>query len=189
MPNQKESHAAGVSTYITPRFHRRGTPPCPDQSPNPKNAKRTQFPAPPASCPLFHAQKCETNPIYPCPSLAHDPNMRNEPNLGLAPHYSRFTAHYSLLLLNQPNLPPPSYTPPPFLRNEPNFTPPPRAYCLLPQICETNPISVETPKSTIYNRQYTIPSPARRKDQKAIDRQAASSYHARFAGRIRELFL
>ena len=35
-------------------------------------------------CPHGHPalpQLCETNPIYPCPSLAHDPNMRNEPNL------------------------------------------------------------------------------------------------------------
>ncbi len=32
--------------------------------PTPKYAKRTEFPAPPASRPLFHPQICETNPIY-----------------------------------------------------------------------------------------------------------------------------
>ncbi len=61
MPNQKESHAKRASISLTPRFHRRGTPAYPDQSST--------------------IQKRETNPIYPCPSLAHDQNMRNEPNL------------------------------------------------------------------------------------------------------------
>ena len=42
-----------ASTYITPRFHRRGT---------------------------TTPQKCETNPICPYPSLAHDPITQNEPN-------------------------------------------------------------------------------------------------------------
>ena len=76
----------------------------------PKCAKRTQFTSPHQTHEPYtrnepnlphptvpSTQKCETNPIYPtatipttqmrktnpiyaCPSLAHDPNMRNEPN-------------------------------------------------------------------------------------------------------------
>ncbi len=37
----------------------------------------------------------ETNPIYPSASLAHDPNMRNEPNLRLACHPERRAAERS----------------------------------------------------------------------------------------------
>ena len=34
--------------------------------------------------PRWLPQKCETNPIYPYPSLAHDPDMQNEPNFRTA---------------------------------------------------------------------------------------------------------
>ena len=33
-----------------------------------------------ATADLWKPKKCETNPIYAYPSLAHDPNSRNEPN-------------------------------------------------------------------------------------------------------------
>ena len=56
MPTQKESHAKRASISLTPRFHRRGTPPCPDQSPhNPK--KRETNPIPPSKQPTAKSQK------------------------------------------------------------------------------------------------------------------------------------
>ena len=69
--NKLNAHRRCVSTYITPRFHRRGTPQ------HPKNAKRTQF---------QHTQHpatphfCKTNPISAPPPLPRS-KMRNKPNL------------------------------------------------------------------------------------------------------------
>ena len=61
----------------------------------PKNAKRTQFQhTQHLAAPYF----CETNPIYAYHSLAHDPNMRNEPNL---PH--AHSIRRPLFMRNEPN--------------------------------------------------------------------------------------
>ncbi len=176
----------------------------------------------------------------------HSAKMRNEPNSTPdEPHYSRFTAHYSLFYENEPNLPPRPPCPMRKTRNEPNFIPranpnmqnepnlphqrhltttfsakrtqsrpaatgprpknakrtqfPPSLS--FPRRRESrnsahDPISRNEPKHV---RDTTCPETpilsrppfrsAQRKDQKAIDKQATSSYHARLAGRIRELFL
>ena len=52
-PPSDRTRAKGVSTYITPRFHRRSTPPTPDQSPT--------------------TQICETNPIKTTPDAIGPP--------------------------------------------------------------------------------------------------------------------
>ncbi len=57
-------------------------PPCPTS----KYAKRTQF----TPCTSLAGPRSphlrETNPIRPCPSLGHEPKMRNEPNSRTPPH-------------------------------------------------------------------------------------------------------
>jgi hypothetical protein len=95
----------------------------------PNYAKRTQFSDPPPG---------------------HAPKIRNEPNLGLAPHYSPFTAHYSLFCKTNP------IPPRPICETNPISTRPTTQTCkanpiyptarLLPprrtpKICETNPIT------------------------------------------------
>ena len=84
--------------------------------PIPEYAKRTQFRAPHVSAhPTFH----ETNPISPpgrkSPVRARHavPQMRKtNPIPAPRPHYSPFTAHYSLFLQNEPNSRIPSVPPP-----------------------------------------------------------------------------
>ena len=76
MPTQKESHAKRASISLTPRFHRRGTPPCR----NPKYTKRTQFaPRQLSHEPIMqnepNSRTAGVSPAFP------GPNMRNEPNL------------------------------------------------------------------------------------------------------------
>ena len=90
MPTKKESQAAGVSTYTTPRFHRRGTPPCPDQSPTDKkyktNPKRNT-----------HATGVPpmVNPHFQC-GMPNDPIMRNEPNLRRDPQSTFCNLQYTI---------------------------------------------------------------------------------------------
>ncbi len=124
----KTTHAKGVPPlYLTPTEV--GETPT-----TPKMQNEPNFSPP-------HAQKCETNPICPTPTIPPTQKMRNEPN-------SRI-----------PGVPPP-------------------------------PISAKRTQLPHTNIHSTIYNPcARRKDQKAIDMRTTSSYHARFAGRIRELFL
>ncbi len=141
-----------ASTNITPRFHRRGTPAYPDQSPT--------------------TQKYETNPIYTphTPKYAkrtqfhppQDPNARNEPNPS-QPRWPKVSpdAHRETQSTNYeppttiqicetnpisaPNRPPHD----PKIRNEPNSTPP-TAKSKQPTAkkCETNPISGAPDKNT-----------------------------------------
>ena len=77
MPTQKESHATGVSTYITTRFHRRGTPPCPDQSSH--NQKMQNEPNLPPRPPCL-MRKTRNEPNFHHRHHPDDQKMRNEPN-------------------------------------------------------------------------------------------------------------
>ncbi len=150
MPTQKESPATGVSTYITPRFHRRGTPACPDQSPTTKICKTN--PISPAAD-LWKTKKCETNPIYP----PNNPKIRNEPNFRIpsvpptpiSAKRTQFTPTPAWPTIQICETNPISYRwrlpgfPNPKMRNEPNST---------RRIYETNPIcptpTICRPKNT-----------------------------------------
>ncbi len=81
-----------ASTYITPRFHRRGTPACPDQWPTPK--KYETNPIPQGQLPKANTQKpkyAKQTQFPPVSNLKSQisprlhPYMRNEPNYQFPP--------------------------------------------------------------------------------------------------------
>ncbi len=165
MPTQKESHAKRASISLTPRFHRRGTPASPDQLPTAQKIEtnpiyRTAPTLPTRPYPNY-AKQTQSQPRRTCggPKKRNEPNLipanlRNEPNLGLAPHYSPFTAHHSLFYENEPNSPPANS------RNEPNFGPSAPLFTIhrsLFTISRNEPNFRRNPQSTFYNLQYTIP--------------------------------
>ncbi len=156
MPTQKESPATGVSTYITPRFHRRGTPACPDRSRHDtKNAKRTQFTQANSQSPnakRYYTKRTQSIPMVTLPHAKKSKRTQFQPA--------------QQPIANSQKL---------FLRNEPNFHPggpvedqkyetnpiSPRPTTRLHQtnpisarrIYETNPIPVETPNLRTTNHQ------------------------------------
>ena len=138
-------------------------------------------------------KKHETNPIYANPSLAHDPNMRNEPNLPSSrPKNTKRTQFIAPRVSCRPGAPTKnakrtqfSYTKCPttplFLRNEPNFTRP------TTKKRETNPISA--PRHLFYFLLSTFSSLAGNSPRPAaISLCAARSYGGKKGGAGKSLY-
>ncbi len=145
------------------------------QNPHPPRSIGTQLrktnPIPPGQLPKANSRFYETNPIpAPPPSSrpwapnyakqtqshkANSQKMRNEPNLPLGRAQMRKTNPISppraSITRNEPNFDPQPPGPQPKYAKQTQFTHP-RAYCLVPRLRETNPISATAdlwrPKNT-----------------------------------------
>ncbi len=160
-PKRKIARRRRASTYITPRFHRRGTPACPYPSPKSK--------------------KYQTNPIPPSRPTQ---KMRNEPNSRTP------SVHPPLFPQNEPNFACLTPRRPLFMRNEPNpstFRISPRSVGM--QFYETNPIgphrhlACPTPKNTKQTQSRTagvspaFPCPIMRNKPKKKNRPPQACIH------------
>ncbi len=134
-----------ASTYITPRFHRRGTPPDPDQSPAPQKCKTNPIPPRPTT------KKRKTNPI--CRSAAIRPPkppriMQNEPNF--RPRLCETNPIPVYQVSNHPACPTKNakrtrFRPGPRPKNGKRTQFPVGARHAVPLQCETNPIPAYQP--------------------------------------------
>ena len=113
-------HTQGVQTLTNQKMQNEPNYRTPGAPPTPISAKRTQFTPTPA---LPTIQICKTNPIPAYQASHHPLFLQNEPNLRTTnyqlrtiyakrtqftaqpPHYSPFTAHFTILQ-NEPNLSP-----------------------------------------------------------------------------------
>ncbi len=147
-PEKMNACRRRASTYITPRFHRRGTPAGPDQSPTLKKTKTN---------PIYHpnSQKTQNKPNY------HPANMRNKPNSTDRHHPN------SQKMRNEPNSRIPTVPPPPVSAKQTQSVPTPARTTTqerktnpihhpTAQTNETNPIAALRPNYSRFTTHYSL---------------------------------